>query len=234
MTAKLFRRETGVARLRMAIDAGIPVGARCARSLPRQSTVNRRAAMKPANDHPPTPPTTRRGFLKKAVALCPLGIYCAAHAAETSQPIAIRGHHLFDMLDALGTGKSTHKTLGPVAQKIRANPNAPIKVVVGVDDICAPCEWWDRAKGLCTKGLKTHPQDNENSTASDKNALRVLGMKPGDTMRAADLYRLIKARVNKKVFAEEVCVACRLVNKCKETYEPKIEAAVKALAGPHS
>jgi len=36
-------------------------------------------------------------------------------------------------------------------------------------------------------------------------------------------------KVDKKVFAEQVCVACRLVDKCKETYEPKIDAAVKAL-----
>jgi hypothetical protein len=138
------------------------------------------------------------------------------------------------MLDALGTGKSSHKTLGPVAQKIRANPKRPIKIVIGVDDICAPCEHWDHAKGLCKKSPAKYPQDNENSFTSDKNAIRVLGMKPGDTMNADDLYRLIKTRVTKKVFAEEVCVACRLVNKCKETYEARIEAAVKALAGAQS
>ncbi len=196
--------------------------------------------MKTSDNHSPILSTTRRDFLKTASALtgaavlCPLGLCCVARAAESSQTIVIRGHHLFDMLGALGTGKSGHKTLGPVAQKVRANPKAPIKVVVGVDDICAPCEWWDRAKGICTRILKTYPQDNEDMTTSDKNALRVLGMKAGDTMSADDLYRLIKAKVNKKVFAEEVCVACRGVNKCKETYEPKIEAAVKALAAAGS
>ncbi len=185
------------------------------------------------------PSSTRREFLKTttklagAATLCPFVPCCVARAAEGGT-IIIRGHHLFDMLDALGTGKSSHKTLGPVAQKIRANPKGPIKVVIGVDDICAPCEWWDHAKAHCKRSLTTHPQDNENSLASDKNAIRVLGMKPGDAMSADDLYRLIKARVNKKVFAEEVCVACRLVHKCKETYEPRIEAAVKALTGPRS
>jgi len=138
----------------------------------------------------------------------------------------------FDMLDALGTGKSSHKTLGPVAQKIRANPRVPIKVVIGADDICAPCEWWDHEKSLCKKSLDKYPQDNQNSLTSDKNAIRVLGLKPGDVMKADDLYRLIKAKVTKKVFAEEVCVACRLVDTCKETCEPKIEAAVKALSEP--
>ncbi len=183
---------------------------------------------------------TRRDFIKTASALtgtavlCPLGWCYTARAAGQPETIVIRGHHLFDMLDALGTGKSSHKTLGPVALKVRANPKAPIKVVVGMDDICGPCEWWDRAKGICTKSLKTYPQDNENSTASDKNAIHVLGLKPGDVMKADELYRLIKARVTKKVFAEEVCVACRLVNKCKETYEPKIEAVVNALAEPRS
>jgi len=163
--------------------------------------------------------------------LCPFDLGCVARAADRTEVIVIRGHHLFDMLDALGTGKSSHKTLGPVAVKIRANPKVPIKLVIGMDDICAPCEWWDHAKAHCKKSLTKYPQDNENSTTSDKNAIRVLGMKPGDTMNADDLYRLIKAKVTKKVFAEEVCVACRLVNKCKETYELKIEAAVKALAG---
>lgn len=196
--------------------------------------------MKIAHGHPAKTSVSRLEFLKTtsalagAAVLCPIGFLRTAWAADLPQAIIIRGHHLFDMLDALGTGKSSHKTLGPVAQKIRANPKVPIKLAVGVDDICAPCEWWDRVKGICTKSLKTYPQDNENSTTSDKNALRVLGMKPGDTMSAADLYRLIRKKITKEVFAGEVCVACRLVNKCKETYEPRIEAAVKALSEPHT
>jgi hypothetical protein len=162
-----------------------------------------------------------------AVDLCP-----AADAA--AKPLVIRGHHLFDMLDALGTGKSAHKTLGPVATKIRANPHVPLKIVVGEDDICGPCEWWDHEKARCKRGLEKYPQDNANSFTSDTNAIRVLGLKPGETRNADELYRLIGDKVTKKVFAEEVCVACRLVNKCKETYEAKIQAAVKALAEPHA
>ena len=182
---------------------------------------------------------TRRDFLRAASALAVLGSMpatCgpAAAAGQEMKPVVIRGHHLFDMLDALGKGRSDHKTLGPVALRIRANPKVPIKLVVGVDDICGPCQWWDHKKGLCTRSLEKYPRDNEDSLACDRNAIRVLGMKPGDMVPAAELYRLIKAKVTKKVFAEEVCVACRLVNKCKETYEPKIEAAVKALAAPHA
>ena len=143
--------------------------------------------------------------------------------------LTIRGHHLFDMLDALGTGKSSHKTLGPVAVKVRANPKTPIKVVIGVDDICAPCEWWDHDKAHCKRSLKEYPQDNQNSLDSDANAIRVLDLKPGDVMNADELYLRIQAVVNKNVFAEQVCVACRLVAKCAETYETKIAAAVKAL-----
>ena len=104
--------------------------------------------------------TGRREFLKAAsllagsTACCALATpRCQAAADETTKPgvdpadaLTIRGHHLFDMLAALGTGKSSHKTLGPVAQKIRANPKIPIKVVVGVDDICGPCQWWDHQK----------------------------------------------------------------------------------------
>ena len=203
----------------------------------------------PENRFPNTPPT-RRDFLRATSALggsavlVSLDLSGIAEGAPADQPksakgplepggvITIRGHHLFDMLEALGTGKSSHKTLGPVAQKIRAHHEVPIKVVIGADDICAPCEWWDHAKSLCKKSLDKYPQDNQNSLTSDKNAIRVLGLKPGDVMKADDLYRLIKAKVTKKVFAEEVCVACRLVNTCKETCEPKIEAAVKALSEP--
>ena len=144
--------------------------------------------------------------------------------------LTIRGHHLFDMLDALGTGKSAHKTLGPVAVKVRENPKTPIKVVIGVDDICAPCEWWDHDKAHCKRSLKEYPQDNQNSLDSDANAIRVLGLRPGDVMNTDDLYRLIKTKVDRKVFAEQVCVACRLVAKCAETYEQKIAAAVEALS----
>lgn len=190
--------------------------------------------------------TGRREFLKATSLLAGSAVFFARDAAcceaaddQTAKParlnagvITIRGHHLFDMLDALGTGKSSHKTLGPVAQEIRANAKVPIKVVVGVDDICSPCEWWDHEKSHCRRCLEKTPQDNENSLASDKNALRVLGLKPGDQMPADELYRLIRAKIDKKVFAEQVCVACRLVDKCQETYEAKIDAAVKALSEP--
>ena len=161
-----------------------------------------------------------------------LDVVSGAESA-TANPVVIRGPHLFDMLDALGTGKSSHKTLGPVAQKIRANPHVSLKIVIGEDDICGPCEWWDHEKSQCKRGLEKYPQDNANSLTSDGNAIRVLGLKPGEVKNADELYRQIQAKVTKKVFAEEVCVACRLVDKCKETYPRKIDAAVKALAEPH-
>jgi hypothetical protein len=184
-------------------------------------------------------PVSRRCFLKVtstvvgSAMLCPRA-RCLAADIAAGKPIVIRGHHLFDMLDALGTGKSSHKTLGPVAKLIRANPRVPLKIVIGEDDICGPCEWWDHEQGRCKRGVDKYPQDNANSFTSDKNALRVLGLKPGEARNAAELYRLIQAKVDQKVFAEEVCVACRLVNKCKETYEAKIRDAVKALAEPHA
>ncbi|MDW8039485.1 MAG: hypothetical protein RMI90_15810, partial [Thermoguttaceae bacterium] len=70
------------------------------------------------------------------------------------------------------------------------------------------------------------------SLTSDRNAIRVLGLKPEHPIPADELYRLIRAKVDKKVFAEQVCVACRVVNICKEPYEARIEAAVKALSSP--
>lgn len=180
--------------------------------------------------------TTRRDFITTGSALVVLastGTWGPKVAmADQKNSVVIRGHHLFDMLDALGTGRSAHKTLGPVAMKIRRNPDILITLVVGADDICSPCEWWDHKQSLCTKSLKTYPRDNEESLISDRNALRALGAKTGDMVRAKDLYRLIKAKVNKRVFAEEVCVACRLVDRCKETYEAQIDAAVKALTEP--
>jgi len=185
----------------------------------------------------------RRNFLKATSLLAGSAVFgmrdapcCEAAASQPAEPtgeaeavVTIRGHHLFDRLDALGTGKSSHKTLGPIAQRIRANPKAPIKLTIGVDDICAPCEWWDHEKSLCKRSIVKYPQDNENSLTSDKNAIHVLGMQPGDEMPANVLYLLIQTKVDKKVFAEQVCVACRLVDKCKETYQSKIAAAVKAL-----
>ncbi len=189
------------------------------------------------------PCPTRREFLKTSSTLAGAAVFVtldlgSAAGAQEASPAAepakdrytIRGHHLFDMLDALGTGESKHKTLGPVARQIRANPKLPIQVVIGEDDICAPCQWWDHAKALCKKSLDKHPDDNANSLTSDTNAIRVLGLKPGESRQAAQLYRLIQAKVTRKVFAEEVCVACRLVNKCQETYEAKLAAAVKALS----
>ena len=180
----------------------------------------------------------RRKFVTAAIGAGALMTAADVVAASREEDtLTIRGHHLFDLLGALATGKSSHKTLGPVAKKIRANPMVSIKVVVGVDDICSPCEWWDHDQGLCTKNLDKYPNDNRDSVTSDKNAIRTLGLKPGDVMKADDLYRLIQRKVTKKVFAEKVCVACRLVDKCKESYEKKIAAAVETLTksdGPES
>jgi len=180
-------------------------------------------------------PVSRRCFLQLTSALAGSAMLCphACGLAADGKTVVIRGHHLFDMLAALGTGKSTHKTLGPVAQQIRANPHVSLKIVIGVDDICGPCEWWDHEKARCKRSLEKYPQDNANSFTSDKNAIRALGLNPGDTRPADELYRLIQTKVNKQVFAEQVCVACRLVDKCKETYEAKIRDAVKALTSPH-
>ena len=145
--------------------------------------------------------------------------------------ITIRGHHLFDMLGALATGESTHKTLGPVARQVRAAPRTPIRLVIGVDDICAPCEWWDHAAGHCRRSLKEHPEDNRNSLTSDANAIAALGLEPGATLPANELYQRIQARVDETVFAERVCLACRLVASCRKTYTQRIVDTVKALSG---
>lgn len=147
------------------------------------------------------------------------------------EPITIRGHHLFDMLGALATGQSPHKTLGPVAARIRQNPDTPLRVVVGVDDICSPCEWWDHAANGCRRNRETYPEDNRNSFLSDENAIRVLGLTAGEVVPALELYRRIQEKVSPQVFAEEVCVACRLVNQCKEHYAERIRAVVEALSG---
>ena len=144
--------------------------------------------------------------------------------------LTIRGHHLFDLLSALATGQSDHKTLGPVAQQIRAHPKTPIMVVIGVDDICSPCQWWCGQKGRCTRELTEHPEDNPSALVSDANALRALGLEPGDVLPADEIFGRIKARVDKHVFAEDVCVACRLVDDCRKTYSSLIDGTVRALA----
>jgi len=83
---------------------------------------------------------------------------------------------------------------------------------------------------LCKRGLEKYPQDNENDFASDRNTISMLGMKPGDVMNADNIYRLMKTKVTKKVFIEETCIACRLINDCVKTYESQIEAVVKVLS----
>lgn len=204
--------------------------------------------MKSLNNHFSSLSTNRCKFLKATATLVGmtgigfLNLHQVVSAVEIKEMksvdrgtkqgamMTIRGHHLFDMLGALGTGKSSHKTLGPVAQKIRAIPKTPLKIVIGMDDICSPCEWWDHDKARCKKDMDKNPQDNEYSFTSDKNVIRVLGMKAGDVMNADDIYRLIKTKVTKKVFVEEVCVACRLVNDCSKVYETQIEVVVKALS----
>ena len=114
--------------------------------------------------------------------------------------------------------------------KIRANPKTPLKIVVGSDDICSACEWWNYDKNRCVRNIDKYPQDDADNIEMDKNTIRVLGMKEGDVKNADEIYRLIKTKVTRKVFAEEVCAPCRLVKQCEKVYEERIEAAVKAIS----
>ena len=82
-----------------------------------------------------------------------------------------------------------------LVNKIRANPKVSLKLVVGMDDICGLCKWWDHKKGICTRELKTHPEDNANSFTLDKNIIRFLGMEPGDAISAASALRTSRALV---------------------------------------
>lgn len=118
----------------------------------------------------------------------------AAHIAE-ADAITVRAHHLLCMTCFAG-GEEPEKpidedNLYEVLEKMIRNPDIPVTLVEGCSScmICPPCHAFDPATGHCVTscGLRDRKKDLDT--------FRLLGMRPGDTVPARRLLRLLYERI---------------------------------------
>ena len=131
------------------------------------------------------------------------------------KPLAVRTHHLMCVSRGALTG-SKHPTLSPLLELIRKEPGRTIRVVVGPDDICIPCPYWDGTGCARSEGME------EMNRRKDQEFLEVLGLSEGQEMSAHEMYDLIAQRIT----LESLRWVCRGGCKPDECFEAAKDASV--------
>ena len=109
--------------------------------------------------------------------------------------VVIRMHHLLCITCFAGRGENTvplkEDNLYEAWMKFRENPDIPVTLVVGPGEccICPPCHSYIPSRGLCIAAC--HLRDRKK----DLDTFVALGLSPGDTLTARELYRRIGERI---------------------------------------
>ncbi len=102
--------------------------------------------------------------------------------------IEICGHHVFNIIWAYGMGKehlgSKSNHFIKIFREVMATPSVEVKVIVGVDDVCGPCEY--RVNGKCQA---------YDGTIPDRKAIKKLGLETGEVKNWNDLVKLVAVSV---------------------------------------
>ena len=117
------------------------------------------------------------------------------------RPIHIKPHHFVDIITAYGGGVETFRphpyghALHAVAERILTQPDLLLELVLGADDICAPCV--HNIDGICDDTIDTSyrptapPAKHEWNLLIDRRWCRRLGLEPGRRISARELCRLL-------------------------------------------
>jgi hypothetical protein len=113
--------------------------------------------------------------------------------------IVTKPHHLLDIIKLYGAGRE-HFVPDPafghdfyrVGNDVLAYPEATLKFVVGGDDICEPCRYYE--DGKCTDVVgnnsgRFRSKEIWNKTI-DERLMKILGIKEGDTMTVIEYCKL--------------------------------------------
>jgi hypothetical protein len=119
----------------------------------------------------------------------------------SAKPLAVRTHHLMCVSRGAATG-SQHPTLTPLLELIRKEPGRLIRVVVGPDDICIPCPYWNGSECARSEGME---QMNQRK---DREFLEVLGLAEGQVMAAREIYDLIGRQITLEDL-RRICPGCK-------------------------
>lgn len=106
----------------------------------------------------------------------------------------LRPDHVIWVLKYLyrGDGRDAERQHGgsAVLAALSDNLDEPIELVLGEDDICGPCKY--NHDGRCTDGLDWTPRVTKQEWVErrDQSAMKLLGVGPGVTMPARELFGL--------------------------------------------
>ncbi len=117
-----------------------------------------------------------------------------------SRPPVIRCHHLGCLVDFAAFGGS-HPTLPALLARLRENPDQIVRVVVGQDDACLPCPFWN--DGQCTQ----RPGREERNRAKDERFLTILALEDGQELSFRQAMALVYERLGRDLLAQ-LCPSC--------------------------
>ncbi len=114
--------------------------------------------------------------------------------AETDR-VFIRAHHLLCIVCYIGRGNNetplAEDNLYEAWVKFRENPDIPVTLIEGPGEccICPPCHGYHPERGVCVAAC--HLRDRKK----DLDTFVALGLSPGDTLTARELYRRIYEKI---------------------------------------
>ena len=118
--------------------------------------------------------------------------------------IRIKPHHFIDILTSLGEGQRRFvphpygHAVHTVSERILADPDIPLEIELGADDICRPCS--HNVRGLCDDVIDTSfrplaPRSKrEWNLLLDQRWCERLGLAQGNRLTAWEFARLARDR----------------------------------------
>ena len=119
--------------------------------------------------------------------------------------IRIKPHHFLDIITSFGGGQRTFEpspyrhAVHTVSERILSDRTVTLKLVLGIDDICAPCR--NNQDGVCVDTIDTsyRPQAPSSKGAwNERIDLRLferLGLKEGARLTASEFCRIARERL---------------------------------------
>jgi len=118
-----------------------------------------------------------------------------------SPRLYIRPHHLMCLCCAYAGNQDQsprpNDTIYEIHQRIRQDPEIPITLVEGCCMVCDSCDGFHPDTGRCV-----HSGGLIRDYKKDLDVFQKLGLMPGDTMKAKDLFDLLFERIHS---AQEIC-----------------------------
>ena len=105
----------------------------------------------------------------------------------------------------------------------------PVRIAIGSDDICIPCDWWNAKEGFFGKDPDAQSELFDLRMQMDRGVINFLEIEQDAIYPTTQLYRHIRYNVTKRVFLENICSLCSEVHTSSEQYDTMIDAALNRL-----